>query len=201
MTDAGRTRWAMLGLVVVCLLLDYFLKYGILQAITERRNNAVIGLVLFGVVLLAARMIKGHRTFSHSLLFVFFTAECINLIYPAMTLYYLAGSLLHVFVDLFNNPVPGPNDDWNKKHGIWLLYPIKGKGISFGICKAGGIGNKILYFGGAISYLILTVIYCMSFNEGNEAMPIVIVSLYLLVVLHLVRKESEKELQNKRKNR
>ena len=114
MTDASRTRWAMLGLTVVCVLLDWIFKGSIFQDIIQRKNTAIIGAVLLGIVLCVARMIKGHRTFSHSLLFVFLSTLGIFLVYPAMTLYYLTGSLLHVLIDLLNNQVPGPNDDWSK---------------------------------------------------------------------------------------
>ena len=200
-TDASRTRWVMIGLIGIFLLSAYFCKFckfNILQEIILSKNEALIGIGLLAVVLCIARMKKGHRTFSHSLLFVFLTAFAISFINTSMSVFYLVGSLLHIFIDLFNNPVPGPYEDWNKKHGIWLLYPIvKGKGIAFGVCKAGGIGNKVIYFVGVVAFIALSVFYCVLLNDVKSIIPIAAVVFYLLISLHFVRKTSEKELKAK----
>ena len=88
----------------------------------------------------------------NSLLFVVITSVSVYCIYPDTAVYYFIGSILHLLFDMLNNPF--------QNHGVWLLYPIEtGKGIALGICKAARTGNKICYFVGIISFVVISVFY------------------------------------------
>ena len=128
-TDAGRTRLAIVGLLGISILLDWFFKTGILMTAISRQYTALTGLIVFAVALLIG-FFSPHRTFSHSLLFIAITAIGVYCIYPDAAIYYCIGGLLHLLFDMLNNPF--------NNHGVWLLYPIKtGKGF---------VGMSVFYF-------------------------------------------------------
>ncbi len=65
-TDAGRTRLAVLGLFVLGIILDLVFGCGILFSIISREYYAIGGVIGFLVFLMIGRSSE-HRTFSHSL--------------------------------------------------------------------------------------------------------------------------------------
>lgn len=184
-TDAGRTRWAIAGLLGIGILLDLVFKTGILSTALSRQYTALTGLIIFAVALLIG-FLTPHRTFSHSLLFVVVTAVGVYCIYPSAAVYFVVGGVLHLLFDMLNNPF--------NNHGVWLLYPAKtGKGIAFGICKAGRTGNKICYFLGIIIFVGMSVFYLWNIRDVTKAIAPAVVLVYMVVAMHFVRRKSEKE--------
>ena len=184
-TDAGRTRLAIVGLLGISILLDWFFKTGILMTAISRQYTALTGLIVFAVALLIG-VFSPRRTFSHSLLFIAITTIGVYCIYPDAATYYFVGGVLHLLFDMLNNPF--------NNHGVWLLYPIKtGKGIALGICKAARTGNKICYFAGIILFVGMSVFYFWRIGDVMKAISPAIVLVYMVVAMHFVRQKSEKE--------
>ena len=184
-TDAGRTRLAIVGLLGIGILLDGVFKTGILTTAISRQYTALTGLIVFAVILLIG-FFTPHRTFSHSLLFIGITSIGVYCIYPDAATYYFVGGILHLLFDMLNYPF--------RNHGIWLLYPIKpGKGIALGICKAARTGNKICYFAGIIIFVGMSAIYIWEIGNVAKAVSPTIIFVYMVISMHLVRRKSEKE--------
>ena len=184
-TEAGRTRLVVLGLLVVGAIVDLFFADGTLYYIVTMGNIGIGGAVGFAVLLLLGHFTE-HRTFTHSLLFVILTTIAVFCVLPYLAGYYALGGVLHLILDLFNYQF--------NHHGVWLFYPIRtGKGIAFGLCKAARTGNKVLYFIGVIWFILLTAYFILMREPGDEVVAPVILSAYLLVCLHFVRVKSEKE--------
>lgn len=196
-TDGSRSRLAAIGILIVGLLLDKSLDIGIMASILTDHINACIGfggfLILFLIAHLIGRKI-GHRTFSHSLWFILLTTICVALICPNASGYYFLGAILHLLFDLLNNQAP--NYDKSFWHGIWLLYPIKrGNGIALRKCKAFGRVNTALYFIAIILDIVLTVYYITLVKEVDDTVAPLALLIVTVVILHFVRKKSEKELR------
>ncbi len=195
-TDGSRSRLAAIGILIVGLLLDKVLNYGILANIISDSFNAQIGLLGFFILCLIAHIIGrvvGHRTFSHSIWFIILTSICMTLIYPAAGVYFCIGSVLHLLFDLLNNQAPNNDGTW---HGIWLFYPIKrGNGIALRKCKAFGQGNTAVYFMAIIGYIVLTAYYVLLIRNTERAIAPVILLVSIVIILHFVRKKSERELR------
>lgn len=184
-TDAGRTRIAIMGLLGISILVDWVFKTGIITTTLSRQYTALIGLIVFAVPLLIG-FFSSHRTFSHSLLFVVITSIGVYCIYPVAVTYYFIGGVLHLLFDMLNNPF--------NNHGVWLLYPIKtGKGIAFGICKAARKGNKICYFAGIIMFVGMSAFYFWKVGDAIKVIAPAIILVYMIVAMHFVRQKSEKE--------
>ena len=187
-TDAGRTRLAVLGLVVLGVLVDCVFQLSILSEITSAGNTALGGIIAF-IVFMTVCHFTPHRTFTHSLLFIIISGLCINAVYAEAAVYYIVGALLHVILDMFNHQVI-------EGHGIWLLYPIKlGDGIALKLCKAGGKGNKALYFIGIILFALFSAMYISAGNSEN-IIALIVIAIYTIVALHFVRVKSERELRH-----
>ena len=188
-TDAGRTRLAVIGLVGLGVLVDWLFKLGVFPAIIGKGYLAIGGAVAFLVFMILCHFTP-HRTFTHSLFFIIISGICVGFVYPDATVYYVIGTLLHVILDLFNHKVI-------EGHGVWLLYPIRiGDGIALKLCKAGGTGNKVLYFIGLALFAFGSAIYVYLSKDIGNIIPPIIVAAYLIVVLHLVRRKSERELRH-----
>lgn len=187
-TDAGRTRLAVLGLLGLGVLVDWLFKLGVLSKIIDTGFVALGGVIAFLIFMVMCHFTP-HRTFTHSLFFIAISGFCVGAVYLDAAKYYAVGALLHVILDMFNYKVQG--------HGIRLLYPIKfGDGIALKLCKAGGTGNKVLYFIGLVLFALGTAIYIyVNEDNGNFIAP-VIVAVYIIVVLHFVRRKSERELRH-----
>lgn len=184
-TDAGRTRLAAIGLVGVGVALDFILKTGILFDIIARQYFALGGLAGFIAVMLIG-LFSPHRTFSHSLLFVLISSAAVYFICPEAVVYYSIGCLLHLIFDMLNHQF--------ENHGIWLLYPIKtGKGIALGVCKAARKGNKVFYFIGIVLFALLSGFYIWQIGDLTKSIIPAVILLYMIVVMHFVRRKSEKE--------
>ena len=126
-----------------------------------------------------------HRTFTHSLLFTSISGICVYMVFPRACIYYVAGCLLHLLLDMLNNPF--------NHHGIWLLYPIKGKGIALGLCKAARTGNKVFYYIAIIAFTVIAAMYVLLDISVERIVPIIIITFYTIVSLHFVRVKSERE--------
>ena len=168
----------------VGILLDLMLKLGIKAEIMERSYVAVFGLICF-IILMIVGHTTDHRTFTHTLLYTLITGICMYLILPEASGYYMLGCLLHLLLDMLNNPF--------HNHGIWLFYPIKGKGIALGLCKAARIGNKVFYFVAIIAYTLIAAIYVSLDISVWRALPIMIITAYMIIAMHFVRVKSERE--------
>ena len=185
-TDAGRTRLVAAGLVVLILVLNYLLtKVSYLHYFIEHKITTIIGAIILFIVLIIGYL-SHHRTFSHSLLFVFISSIGVYCIYTSAAIYYFVGSLLHIVLDMLNYPF--------NQHGIWLFYPLKtGKGIALKVCKSARIGNKIIYFIGVVLFILLFGYYVNKANKQNEIVTLFVPLIYLIISFHFVRIKSEKE--------
>lgn len=184
-TDASRSRYAALGLLLLGIIIGLFTQAKILMECFIEPSVLIFGLFSF-ILICIIGFFTPHRTFSHSLLFIVVSTISISLICIRTLEYYFIGALLHLILDMLNNPY--------QQHGIWLFYPLKtGKGIAFGMCKAARTGNKIIYFMGLFIFLFLSSIYILQMKDIVNAIIPCIIILYMVMVLHFVRKKSEKE--------
>ena len=183
-TDAGRSRLAVLIMLGIGVALDYYFGFGVLQFIVSRKYIALGGIIAFLCLILIGHFTE-HRTFSHSILFSVLTTACVYCICPGAALFYFIGCALHLMLDMFNYPF---ND-----HGILLFFPIKGKGIAFGVCKAARTGNKVLYFIGLALFATMTVLSIWRMDNSSYMIPSIIIGVYMIVAMHFVRRKSEKE--------
>lgn len=188
-TDAGRTRLAVIGLVGLGVLVDWLFKLGVLSKIIENGYLAIGGVVAFLVFMIICHFTP-HRTFTHSLFFIIISGICVGFVYLDAAVYYVVGALLHVILDLFNHKVI-------EGHGVWLLYPVRiGDGIAFKLCKAGGTGNKVLYFVGLALFALGSAAYVRMNKDSGIIIPSIIIAAYVIIVLHFVRRKSERELRH-----
>lgn len=184
-TDAGRTRLAVLGMVALGVVLDLICKIGVLSEIISRPDYAIGGLIAFIVLMIIGRFTE-HRTFSHSLLFSILCSGCVYCICPRTLYYCITGCLLHLALDMLNYPF--------SNHGVWLLYPLKtGKGIALKVCKSGRTGNKVAFFIGLGIYVAASVFYIWHIKDFTKSIAPGIIIIYMIVVMNLVRVKSEKE--------
>ncbi len=185
-TDAGRTRLAAIGFLGLGVILDLILQLGIMSYIVSRQYLALGGLIAF-VIFLLIGFFSEHRTFSHSLLFVLLTSICVAIVLPNAMLYYAIGSLLHLILDMLNFPYKG--------HGVWLLFPVKtGKGIALKVCKSSKTGNKVAFYIGITVFVVMSVFLIWQFGTMVGIIISVVVILYMIIVLFLVKRGTEKEL-------
>ena len=68
-TDAGRSRIAIVGMLFLGAILDYAFHLGTIQALMENSNFTMYGAIGFLILLIVGHFSE-HRTFTHSLLFV-----------------------------------------------------------------------------------------------------------------------------------
>ncbi len=194
-TDGSRSRLAAIGILIAGLLLDMGLEIGTISSILTNQINAQIGAFGFLILFLIAHLIGrsvGHRTFSHSVWFIILTTVCVALVCPNAAGYYFVGAILHLLFDLLNNQAPNKDGTW---HGIWLFYPIKrGNGIALRKCKAFGPVNTSLYFIAIILYIVLTLYYVTLASGVEQTVAPISLLIVTVVILHFVRKKSEKEL-------
>jgi inner membrane protein len=184
-TDASRSRFAAIGLLLLGVIIGLVTQAKPLMDSFLEISTLIVGSVLF-VIICTIGFFSPHRTFSHSLLFVIASTVSISLICINTLEYYMIGSLLHILLDMLNNPF--------QHHGIWLFYPIKiGKGIALGWCKAARKGNKVFYFIGLFSFLVLSCIYIWQMQDMVKAIVPGIVMVYMVLVMHFVRIKSERE--------
>lgn len=183
-TDASRTRIAVIGAIAIMFINDLIFKLDILSDILLRKKEVLIGLMSF-IVLLIFGYKSEHRTFTHSLLFVLLATFGIYCFCPSMAIYFFANSLSHLILDMLNYKY--------YQHGIWLLYPLKiGRRIALGLCKSARVGNKLFYFIGMAFLIIFCFCYFIT-SEFISMIPVLIQLTYLIIVLHFVRIKSEKE--------
>lgn len=143
MRDALYGRYIAAGLSALLLFADWILGTGICASILAQ-DRFSLGL---GAVVLLLTCAKGraseHRTFTHSLLYVFLIDFGFYCITPQLAAPILAGGISHLFIDTFNKkPVP------------WL-YPIGKKGFCFGLCYASKKGNTVLMWSGLVASVAL----------------------------------------------
>lgn len=132
--------------VISVLIINYFFNIGIEKLFTENSNfyRLLLGIVGFIAVCTYGKK-QPHRSFMHSLLACAILSGILYLIFPSFVPYFAISMLSHIFIDLFN------------KKGVKLLYPLN-YGISFDLCIADGIVNKILFTVCSISAIALTIL-------------------------------------------
>ncbi|WP_026664495.1 metal-dependent hydrolase [Butyrivibrio sp. FC2001] len=184
-TDAGRTRLATLGVLLIGLTLDFFYGNGIVYKITEGSSTVIGGIIIFLLILIIGYKSE-HRTFTHSLLFIILTGACVINVIPEAGEYYLIGGILHLALDALNYPF--------NHHGIWLLYPIKkGKGLALGWCKSARKANKALYFMGLIFFLMGSIYYFTCIQDIRSLIVPLLTCIYTVISTQIVRIRSERE--------
>ena len=198
-TDASRTRLATVGLIIVGALLGVIFQYkyvsNIIVDIHSGQYISVIGAGFFAIfMLLCYFVVKEHRGFTHSFLFILLSAAGICCVIPQATLFYIVGAVSHLVIDTLNYQT----GKFGNRHGIWLFYPIRvGDGVAFGVCKSDRKGNKITYFTGSLLFLVLSGFLLWRIKDPTQMIAPIIIIVYCLVVLHLVRIKSEREIRHK----
>lgn len=143
MRDALHGRSIAAGITCTLLLADKILNTGIWNSILSQEKSSLI----LGTIVLLATCLKGrfsgHRTFTHSLLYVSLVCFGCFCITPELKIPVLAGGISHLVIDTFNRkPVP------------WL-YPMIKKGICLKLCYANKLGNSIMMWAGLAASIAL----------------------------------------------
>ena len=139
--DALRARVAVLVFVAAALAFGVATRdvFGetLTMSVPIRLVVGVIALVAVGAF---ARM-SGHRGFSHSLLAMVLYSVGVGLLSLELVCPFAIGFLSHLVLDMLN------------KQPVRVLYPM-GKGLGLGLCRAGGLVNRMLLIGGAAVLLL-----------------------------------------------
>lgn len=143
MRDVLHGRLAALAITGILLTADGIMHTGVIDSITSpNRQNLVLGCITLLIICMTGRA-SGHRTFSHSLLFVFLITYGFYCISPIFMLPVLAGGLSHLVIDTLNRrPVP------------WL-YPFKAGRFCLKLCRVNKTGNNILMWTGLAVSIVL----------------------------------------------
>ncbi len=183
MTDAGRTRLAVVGMLIIAMVTDFLLDNNLLTYINLKNYMALGGAAAFLVLMVLGHFCK-HRTFTHSLLFVVLTTASIYCINKQASIFYGVGCCSHLILDIIN------------KMGIPLFFPIKA-GIKLGICGASGItANRMLYYLGLIIYVFISAYYIYLIRDPIIVLMPAVLMVYVIIVLFLVRRKSERQLRH-----
>lgn len=143
--EADRITVLAIGVIVFVFALDYFFHTGIMETIIKDSSyvRIVSGIFLF-IFICAFGKEQPHRSFMHSFLALFLLSCAIALVWQPVVPYFAIGFLSHLILDCFN------------KKKVGLLYPYK-KGVCFGVCKASGIVNRVLFIVGSVVLVIQSV--------------------------------------------
>lgn len=139
--DALRARVAVLVFITVAL------AFGVLTrgVFGETLTMSVPVCIVAGVIVLVATGVfarrSGHRAFSHSLMALVLYSVGVGLLSVELVGPFAVGFLSHLVLDMLN------------KQPVRALYPM-GKGFSLGLCRAGGLVNRMLLIGGAALLLL-----------------------------------------------
>lgn len=126
------------------LLLDSILKTGLWAGLAARNTKTMI----FGGCCFAVLWLWGyfsdHRTFTHSLLSMCLFAGAVNMIYPPLSIGFLAGYASHLLLDLLN------------RRPLRILYPLD-SGICFGLCYSNRMANDLFLYAGCLASLYFII--------------------------------------------
>ena len=129
-------------ITLVCLVVDYFFGANFIKTVM----NLPLWQLGIGIAVALFSLVKGrfseHRTFTHSLLFMFLLAISVTILFPSMLEAFMVGFLSHILLDLLN------------KKPVQVFYPYFKDGFCFKLCYAGKTANKVCL----ISFAALCVI-------------------------------------------
>ena len=128
--------------VLYVFLNKYFPQTNFSKLLSFKIDNRtfVPGIILLFIFSIFSR-ITGHRGFSHSLLGVIAFTFSVYLIYKPFTIWFIAGYISHIIIDLLNYK------------GIPLFFPLK-HNFQIGLCKAGGIVDKVIALVGIFIFAV-----------------------------------------------
>ncbi len=138
---------AAVGTVIV---LDAVFKMGIWNRLMKNStiSRMLTGLFLFLIVCAFGKE-QPHRGFMHSFVACLILTEAVRIMFPSMPLYFAAGFLSHMAIDLLN------------KKGEKLFWPAK-KGFCMKVCKSSGVVNEWLMYIGMVCTIGLFLIRLIS---------------------------------------
>ena len=143
MRDILHGRLAALAITGILLTADGIWHTGIIDSLMSvDRQKMAAGCAVLILTCMIGRM-SGHRTFTHSLLYVFLITFGFSCIAPVLALPVLAGGLSHLVIDtLTRRPVP------------WL-YPFRAGRFCLKLCRVNKTGNNILMWTGLAVSIVL----------------------------------------------
>lgn len=119
------------GILTVCLVLDWYLDTGLIQSIFRGENRSLMAGATGMALLCVWCTCQPHRGGAHSILAVVLFGICVELICPRVSKAFVIGMVSHLALDLLNSKP------------LQLLYPLRG-GYCLGLCKADGQVNRLL---------------------------------------------------------
>lgn len=144
------------AIILVAIFVEYQWNIGLFQNVWKSKTIARI-VCCFLVFLAICQFGKHqpHRTFMHSLLACLILSQTVHLAFPNVSIYFAISMLSHIFLDMFN------------KKDVSLLYPMHG-GISFKLCTASGIVNKLLFGVGIALSVAVSIQLLMQMSFWNR---------------------------------
>lgn len=182
-TDAGRTRWSVLGLLIIAVITDFIYQKRIMEIVKACDVLILCGILAFTLVLFLCHFTQ-HRTVSHSLAFWAWTTVAFAYIDENLCVYYSLGCITHFVLDIVN------------KTGIRLFYPFGKKGFCLKWCRGDRMANKVVYFIGIIAFGLILAYYGYMCREFEKLIMPAVLGIYMLVAMHLVRRKSEREVRH-----
>lgn len=141
--DALIGQMLALGLTVLTLIGDKIFDTGIIEAISQHKIIATIGIVAY-LILMIIGFQSDHREYTHSILALILCSVAVGMIYFPFVPFYVAGYSSHLLIDLLN------------KKGIQLFYPLKCR-LCLKMCYAKGTGNSAFMYIGLFLSIVLFV--------------------------------------------
>lgn len=139
--DVYYSRITFGAMAILALLFD-FLMGGVVCSyiLTNNWLYTLIGAVTFVTVCLFGYF-SIHRTFTHSILYVFLLGAAVGLLCKPLVLSFLVGAVMHLVLDIVN------------KKPILLLYPVS-KGVCLKWFTADGVADKVFLALGIVGSII-----------------------------------------------
>lgn len=147
--NTGRIVLFSAAAIVLILMLDAFLKLGIIHRIMG--DGSILRIVagcLWFLIVCAFGKEQPHRSFMHSFLALILLDFAIALIFPKLISYFTIGFLSHLILDSLN------------KKKLKLLYPLK-DGFCIGLFSADGLANQIFYIAGCIAVGVEMILFAL----------------------------------------
>ena len=131
--------------IVALAILDMTCRLGIFSYIFVHTGFMQVAGVIGFLVLSVLCMVAEHRKFSHSILAGALLTLTVYMTCPAVAVYFLAGFISHILLDLLN------------KRPIKLFFPMK-KGVCLKLCHANGEANEAFFIVGTVLAVLFTII-------------------------------------------
>ena len=152
LADALIGQLLALGTAAIAIVLDFYLDFGICQAIINKPFLPIIGGISFTILYIIG-FCSDHRTFTHSFLALILYTFTSMLIHVPLAIPLATAYLSHLLLDILN------------KKKIPLLYPLD-FGICLKMCYANKTANKVfMYVGSAVSGFLLLIGIILSFTN------------------------------------